>query len=256
LGNYAVVNKIDLAAIKARADAATPGPWKARTEYPQTVTSPTYGPDSSDEDAWVISTSLTHRPDADAEFIAHARTDVPALLAHVAELEAERDEARRTGARAALRLRDALRVADAADGWRRPHTTTVDRLGANSRLKAAVDAWRAVQPDQTATTEVIASVQRLHDQPDLLDAPADPAGLDAAIEAAARGVRELEAMTTDGYVEQRLEINAAVRAAAPYLRAAALNEAEHAHLCDDCRINVRALRARARRTGGGGDVRW
>lgn len=54
----------------AVARAATPGPWKARTEYPQTVTSPTYGPDSSDEDSWVISAALTHRPGPDATHIA------------------------------------------------------------------------------------------------------------------------------------------------------------------------------------------
>lgn len=49
---------------------------------------------------------------------------------------------------------------------------------------------------------------------------ADP--LEAAIEAARRKVRELEAMTRDEYLEQRIEIDAAIRAAAPHIERAAI----------------------------------
>jgi len=91
----AAVTGLDLAAIKARADAATPGPWDiwrdldAQGFY-------TVGEASGvipEGEVWVDG---EHNPTAhvyviaDAEFIAHARTDVPALLARIAELEAER----------------------------------------------------------------------------------------------------------------------------------------------------------------------
>lgn len=57
----------NLAAIRARADAATPGPW--------------------DDFQWDQDTG-GYLP-ADADFIAHARSDIPFLLARVGQLEAE-----------------------------------------------------------------------------------------------------------------------------------------------------------------------
>ncbi|MFF6829584.1 hypothetical protein [Streptomyces longwoodensis] len=75
--------------IAARAEAATPGPW---VEYPK------YGPHFY---AYVEGLHLRgvgtlnfgDGPDAkaDREFVLHARQDVPALLARVAELEAQRE---------------------------------------------------------------------------------------------------------------------------------------------------------------------
>jgi hypothetical protein len=100
-----------LDAIQARADAATEGPWEWEGDYPSghcphDTEWTDHGPDlvivaklpadkygvepvadvitSSGYDA----SSLTIR-DADAEFIAHAREDVPFLLARVRELEAK-----------------------------------------------------------------------------------------------------------------------------------------------------------------------
>lgn len=81
----------ELAAILARAEAATPGPWEV---YP---TSPPVG------SSWLLSGEVSigmmapkggagsqdHL--ADAEFCAHARTDVPALVAEVRRVEEERD---------------------------------------------------------------------------------------------------------------------------------------------------------------------
>ncbi|MES2210997.1 MAG: hypothetical protein V4515_12595 [Chloroflexota bacterium] len=84
---------LDLDAVQARADAATPGPWR--------VVERGGGPDADDgssilwigyesgdrpEFAWLDPDEAT---DADAEFIAHARADVPALLARLAEVEAD-----------------------------------------------------------------------------------------------------------------------------------------------------------------------
>lgn len=67
---------IDLAAIRARADAATPGPWDPGIVYGTVIRRQGGTP--------VAST----RGQADAELIAHARTDIPGLLGRIAELEA------------------------------------------------------------------------------------------------------------------------------------------------------------------------
>lgn len=79
----------DLTAIQQRADAATEGPWRAhrhRLFVCKEDGSPATGMSVG---AWpgVGSTHL----EQDAEFCAAARTDIPALLAYVAELEAVRD---------------------------------------------------------------------------------------------------------------------------------------------------------------------
>ncbi len=92
----------DLKAIKARAEAATPGPWVSELEddsdgspfghrwtYIRGVSQP--GPDGQvifryDDDYGTDQRS-------DSEFIAHARTDVPALVAAVERLRAELDRA-------------------------------------------------------------------------------------------------------------------------------------------------------------------
>jgi len=56
----------------AAARAATPGPWAARTGYPQCVVSPLWreGEPEDSPYVWLISTTLTDKPDVDAEFIA------------------------------------------------------------------------------------------------------------------------------------------------------------------------------------------
>ena len=81
---------LNVDAIGARADAATPGPWRALgtgvrggdhwyvVDSTESIAS-IHANDGSDED----------QRERDAEFIAHARTDIPALIARVRELEAE-----------------------------------------------------------------------------------------------------------------------------------------------------------------------
>ncbi len=84
---------LNLEAIKARAEAATPGPWAvpvanvfrvvcpgAEHHNPPMGLCPPY--------PWrVIAEPSVYDPSAaDAEFIAHARTDVPALVAEVERL--------------------------------------------------------------------------------------------------------------------------------------------------------------------------
>ena len=77
-----------LAEIKARADAATPGPWQWREDEPASlvhVTDPRMHP-------WNILKAPDWGPTlADAAFIAAAREDVPWLLDLVDSLTAERD---------------------------------------------------------------------------------------------------------------------------------------------------------------------
>jgi hypothetical protein len=66
--------RVDLAAIKARADAATEGPW---------------APDRNgvhNQRGECVALTYHANKHADAEFIAHARADVPALFAEVERL--------------------------------------------------------------------------------------------------------------------------------------------------------------------------
>jgi hypothetical protein len=73
------VTTLDLDAIDARASAATPGPWIA-TQFPGATTGWLEGPPRGYDGEF----GNPH----DAEFIAHAREDVPDLVQRVRELEA------------------------------------------------------------------------------------------------------------------------------------------------------------------------
>lgn len=89
----------DIEAIKARADAATEGPWVWHGEddfQPMRLDSAEQIVLSCDFsmsgygtriDVWIELETLEDRA-----FIAHARTDIPDLLAYVAELSKERDD--------------------------------------------------------------------------------------------------------------------------------------------------------------------
>jgi hypothetical protein len=66
-----------LAEIKARVEAASKGPWKVCEDYSDVL----------DGDGHQI---ISHFHDGDGQFTAHAREDVPALLAEVERLKAER----------------------------------------------------------------------------------------------------------------------------------------------------------------------
>jgi hypothetical protein len=84
---------LDLAAIRARVAAATAGPWHGEHDEFGCVSQGDYG--------WVCPGPSfpaydvdSEQGKADAEFIAHARTDVPLLLAEVERLTAELAEAK------------------------------------------------------------------------------------------------------------------------------------------------------------------
>lgn len=90
---------LDLEAIEKRARAATPGPWgdddgHVFSEPMQAVTiewcaTPNHG-SKRPPDASVADCSQQYKNfEADSEFIAHARQDIPALISRIRELEGE-----------------------------------------------------------------------------------------------------------------------------------------------------------------------
>jgi len=82
------MTELDLDAIRARAEAATDGPWERYGDGSHEVYCAANFEDTAYEPPDV--TYGSDRP-ADAEFIAHARTDVPALIAEVERLRKERE---------------------------------------------------------------------------------------------------------------------------------------------------------------------
>ena len=94
----------DLAAIRARCDAATRGPWSVSTltcpngnAIVDSITGtgePQWSDYGEGEGEWFTDSLTLVETDAgvygptmpDAQFISHARTDIPALLAHIEEL--------------------------------------------------------------------------------------------------------------------------------------------------------------------------
>lgn len=95
------LSKEQLAAIRARADAATPGPWEWHEgdlltednfsrQHSSMFSSVLHLTDDAQGVNDLVSWEYV-RSVEDAEFIANARADIPALLAHIDALEAERD---------------------------------------------------------------------------------------------------------------------------------------------------------------------
>jgi hypothetical protein len=101
------MSDLDVEAIEARCEAATPGPWEW-SERRQWLTGPDYAdviePDDVDCGSWCQGGSSKirwDRPEADADFIAHARSDIPALLTALSESQRENERLR-------IGLRDAI----------------------------------------------------------------------------------------------------------------------------------------------------
>jgi hypothetical protein len=87
---------LDLDAIERRANAATPGPWDCYSDDENT-----YAVQESDDGDMICEAMESLK---NANFIAHARTDVPALIAEVRNLRAKLAHLR-----ALLDLHDAMR---------------------------------------------------------------------------------------------------------------------------------------------------
>ncbi|MFE1109657.1 hypothetical protein ACFW5U_27740 [Streptomyces rochei] len=129
------------AEIAARAEAATPGPWGTYRDLDAVYTiqaRPRTTRDGMENDG-DIATLAVGRSDAEgyanARFAAHAREDVPTLLAELAAVRAERDQARE----AALR--------EAADHFVRMADREPDPHGYRARVMrgAANDIRRLIQ---------------------------------------------------------------------------------------------------------------
>lgn len=78
------MTELDLDAIRARCDAATDGPWTA--EYSEAQGNCVLPHDAESTREAVAVTRLFHQQ-ADADFIAHARTDVPELIDEIERLQ-------------------------------------------------------------------------------------------------------------------------------------------------------------------------
>lgn len=84
----------ELAEIERREQAATPGPWRHSGNYITPPYSPDYRYKITQLGGTKESPGLIARNDArlipDVQFIAHAREDIPKLLAEVRRLQAEK----------------------------------------------------------------------------------------------------------------------------------------------------------------------
>jgi hypothetical protein len=137
-----------IAEIRAREEKATPGPWfhwRATTEFIGWTIQIAAG--------WLFKQS-DKAGEHDAEFVAHARADIPWLLAQHATLIAERDEAKTsdTDLREWLWLNHGCSIAalygddgELQCGNGRPHHLPLDfkRQPLKEILKATVDAGRS-----------------------------------------------------------------------------------------------------------------
>jgi hypothetical protein len=136
---------LDLEAIKARADAATPGPWDVQTPHVHMdgTTQVRVAPIGKPK---IFVDTMSQ---LDAEFIAHARADVPALLARIAELEAER---RRSPA-------ENGEACDAPWPGRTPHQCVLPG-GHHVHWDGKGDAWLEVRSEDQVLADVAAAERR------------------------------------------------------------------------------------------------
>lgn len=130
-----------MAAIEGRANAATPGPWVVVPRNPDI--DPDYPPFVGfvrneagwwDDDSTLLSSE-------NAEFIAHARTDIPALVAEVRRLRA---------ALAVYGDEDNWSVTTSADGWPRSICSVFEPEGLAAHEDGFYLAQQALTPPQEA----------------------------------------------------------------------------------------------------------
>ena len=151
-----------LAEIAARAEAAAPGPWFLHDDWPGRVF-------SESQFNHHVARVTGSNPEANERFIAHAREDVPALVAEVERLSAKVREfgelaARRESELIALRPRVAeLEGTQEAPSLALPwaHRMSDDdlHLFLNDLVSAAIDRWRSDPsvPDR----QILATVEKV-----------------------------------------------------------------------------------------------
>ncbi|GAB7039728.1 MULTISPECIES: hypothetical protein [Catenuloplanes] len=101
---------LNLNAIRRRCETATPGPWMTGSYFGARTLGPAVAVISGNLPP--IELDPLRNGKADARFIAHARKDVPALLAEVERLSAEVTELRHAAERARPVVEAALRQFD------------------------------------------------------------------------------------------------------------------------------------------------
>jgi hypothetical protein len=91
----AVLSATELAAIESRCAAASPAPWESFVEGRDHLAGDGFirvgGPDGAEPDMYLsraAGSGLQPATIADQDFVAHARQDIPRLLAEVRRLEA------------------------------------------------------------------------------------------------------------------------------------------------------------------------
>lgn len=157
----AVEQSLDLDAIKARAGAASPGPWEvsmfdsghSKFEMSVSVIASHNGDSIADMDGL----GRTHNEDPrfqddglrDADFIAHARDDIPALVAEVKSLTAQLQAAQATIAEALSYFGDG-ETAYIAKVLRRADTSLHDSAILAARVKELRDAAQQIIHKQHA----------------------------------------------------------------------------------------------------------
>jgi CO dehydrogenase/acetyl-CoA synthase alpha subunit len=133
-----------LAEIKARVEAASKGPWKVCEDYSDVL----------DGDGHQI---ISHFHDADGQFTAHARQDVPALLAEVEHLKAELAKHVGQEPTVAEEMAYLRRCLDAVDALHLPEKLKVDSISRDYRngyVHALADMREALElPAITAAEE-------------------------------------------------------------------------------------------------------
>lgn len=154
------MNAAEYDAIAARVEAATEGPWMVDGDNPTIVMKPDKPPSTWDgllvaRTRGFIGTGIDNLPEyADAEFIAHARTDIPALLAALRERDTT-----------ITQLQEALTVAREecryADIDAKVNRDTADRAeAAVARVREVLERNEASTPDDWGLTYVYTSQLR------------------------------------------------------------------------------------------------
>lgn len=120
-----MLTKAELAEIRARADAATEGPWEMSIDkddglddvYVHPVHDPKAVAFTRFDGPYVF--KVNPNDSVDADFIAHSRTDIPILLAHIEELEAKAKQVRDEALEEAAKVCEARgeRLSDSDDHW-------------------------------------------------------------------------------------------------------------------------------------------
>lgn len=142
------MDKHQLSEIEARAEAATSGPWRTETDE-RTLSRLVRSEDATlDIDFGYVG----NRTMDDAQFVAHARTDVPALVAEVKRLKADVDHAIKL-------MEHAVTARDVREGERDRVRSTAVRL--EQELAHKEEVW---QGERESLVAELATVRNQRDR--------------------------------------------------------------------------------------------